>query len=150
MDDGEPTGYEIGVLLRLAHRRAADTFAAALRPMEIQGRHFGVLITLRREGQVRQRELIERLASDKSSMVRTIDDLEERGLCQRTAVAADRRANAVRLTAAGREVLRVAEDTANKVSGQLLACLRPEERDLLRELLGRFVAGDGRDPHHTA
>ena len=70
--EGKEANYEIGVLLRRAHRRAAETFNDALRPLEIQGKHFGVLLALRRMGPLSQRRLIEYLGTDKSSMVRLI------------------------------------------------------------------------------
>ena len=131
---------EIGLLLRLAHRRAAARFEASLQPLGIQGRHFGVLLALRSSGPLSQRELIEQLGSDKSSMVRTLDELEARGLCQRQPAANDRRANAVQLTDAGRRLLSEAEPAAASTTAQLLAGWTPHQRSQLRELLTRLIA----------
>src|SRR5262245_35521626 len=70
-----PYPARIGPLLLLAHRRASRGFAAALRPLGFESKHYGVLAGLR-HGPLSQRELIERTQGDKSTMVRTVDDLE--------------------------------------------------------------------------
>ncbi|HEY4021132.1 MAG TPA: MarR family transcriptional regulator [Pseudonocardiaceae bacterium] len=131
--------YEIGVLLRKAHSKAAEAFNEALRPLDIQGKHFGVLLLLHRSGPLSQRQLIDRLGSDKSAMVRFIDDLEARDLCVRRPAEHDRRAHAVALTPHGEEVFVRAERGAHAVSRELLAGFEPAEREQLVELLARFV-----------
>lgn len=131
--------YEIGVLLRKAHRRAAEAFNDVLKPLDIQGKHFGVLMLLRRLGPLSQRQLIDHLGSDKSAMVRTIDDLEVRDLCVRKPAEHDRRAHAVALTPHGEEIFAHAERKARVVGRELLAGFDPAERDQLTKLLARFI-----------
>jgi DNA-binding MarR family transcriptional regulator len=131
--------YEIGPLLRRAHRKAANAFTAALQSLDLQSKHFGVLLTLHRAGPLSQRQLIERLDSDKSSMVRLIDELEARDLCSRTKAEGDRRAYAVQLTDAGRKVFAEAERTATTVSEALLSGFAPKECQQLQDLLTRFI-----------
>src|SRR4051812_31513105 len=99
----------LGMLLRIAHVRARSAFTAALEPLGIQSNHYGVLLTLAHRGPRSQRQLIDAVNSDKSSMVRTVDDLEERGLVARRPAVGDRRAYAVELTAEGRRVCRAAD-----------------------------------------
>lgn len=140
MDDNRRPRYEIGQLLHRAHRKAATAFTDALRPLGLQSKHFPVLMALRQGGGLSQRQLIDRLDSDKSSMVRMIDDLEAGGLCVRTPDAGDRRAHSVRLTDAGREACVVAERTASTVVQELLSGFTPEEATRLCDLLTRFVA----------
>jgi DNA-binding MarR family transcriptional regulator len=132
--------YEIGVLLRRAHSKAAEAFNEVLKPLEVQGRHFGVLLLLHRHGALSQRQLIDRLGSDKSAMVRTLDDLEARELCVRRPAEHDRRAHAVELTARGRETFTRAEREARRVARALLAGFDPAERTQLTTLLTRFIA----------
>lgn len=138
--------YEIGPLLRRAHRSAANTFTDALRPLGIQGKHFGVLLALHRAGPLSQRQLIDRLDSDKSSMVRIIDELESRDLCTRTPSDSDRRAYAVQLTDAGRDLFSRAERIASDVSAALLSGLTAAERRHLQDLLARFVVTNRSGP----
>jgi DNA-binding MarR family transcriptional regulator len=138
---GEDRGdYEIGVLLRRAHRKAAEAFNDALKPLDLQGRHFGVLLLLHRHGPLSQRQLIDHLGSDKSAMVRSIDDLEALDLCVRKPAEHDRRAHAVALTPHGERVFVRAERDAREVSRALLAGFDPAERAQLTGLLARFVA----------
>jgi DNA-binding MarR family transcriptional regulator len=132
--------YSLGPLLRLAGRRASTAFVDALEPLGIEGRHFGVMLNLVRHGAVNQRKLGSLTGSDKSSIVRTVDDLEDRGLAVRRPVVGDRRAYAVELTDAGRELFARAEEVALRVNGELLAHLTPDEQDQLRHLLRRFIA----------
>lgn len=130
----------IGPLLRLAQRRAARTFSEALRPLGIEGRHYGVLLNLGRHGPLSQRRLIDLTADDKSSMVRTVDDLEARGLAVRRPSPTDRRAYAVEMTEEGRRLFAEASRIADEVGARLLDCLNEEDREQLYALLERFIA----------
>src|SRR3981081_2754345 len=118
--------YAIGFLLRQAHQRASSAFAEELEPLGISGRHFGVLHNLGRSGPLSQRELVDRVASDKASMVRTVDDLERAGLAARRS-----------------EGLAAAEQTARHVAIRLMDHLDPMKRSQLVELLTEFLQGPG-------
>ncbi|MHA6617184.1 MarR family winged helix-turn-helix transcriptional regulator [Pseudonocardia sp. DLS-67] len=131
--------YAVGQLLRRAHSRAARAFAGALAPLGIEGRHFGVLLILAGDGPQTQRDLVERVGSDRVSMMRIVDDLEARELAVRRPVPGDRRLRAVELTDRGREVFRAAEKSARRTSEGLLAHLEPAERTALTGLLVRFL-----------
>jgi DNA-binding MarR family transcriptional regulator len=133
-----PAPYAVGPLLRRAHSRAARAFNDGLAPLEIEGRHFGVLAALA-DGPRTQRDLVEDLGGDRVSMMRIVDDLEARGLAGRRAVPGDRRLRAVELTDHGCAVFRDAEKTARSTGEALLAHLDPNERSTLVALLDRFV-----------
>jgi DNA-binding MarR family transcriptional regulator len=81
---------------------AARAFAEVLEPLDLDSRLFGVMTALARLGPMTQACLIVELNSDKSTMLRTVDDLERRGLAERQPVPGDRRARTVVLTPAGR------------------------------------------------
>jgi DNA-binding MarR family transcriptional regulator len=132
---------ELGFLLRMAHRRAARAFGEALEPIAIEGRHFGVLMTLERLGPLIQSRLITELHSDKSAMVRTVDDLEAHGLVTREPVPGDRRARTVTLTDLGRQRLAAGRSLANSAGDQLFDTFTEEELRTLRDLLRRFIDG---------
>ena len=137
--------YALGQLLRRAHTRAARAFGAALAPLGIEGRHFGVLAVLADLGPQTQRDLVERVGSDRVAMMRIVDDLEARELAVRRPVPGDRRLRAVELTDRGREAFHAAEGVARKTSQALLAHLDASERTALIGLLARFLqeAGSG-------
>jgi DNA-binding MarR family transcriptional regulator len=134
--------FRIGPLLRQAHSRAARQFNAAVKPLSIEGRHYGVLLNLVAHGPLSQRRLIDLTGSDKSTMVRTVDDLEGRGLVVRRPSTTDRRAYAVELTDAGRARFAEASQIADTVGTGLLAGLSEDEQATLCDLLERFVAAD--------
>jgi DNA-binding MarR family transcriptional regulator len=139
VSDVADIGPQVGLLLRLAHQRAARSFRDALAPLGIDGRLFGVLSALGRLGPSTQARLITELDADKSAMLRTVDDLEQRGLAERRIVPGDRRARIIALTPAGQECLAAAEQTARTTSGALFAAMDPAELITLRDTLKRFV-----------
>ena len=147
MNDRHGPGLsQIGPLLRQAQRHSARTFAAALHPLGIEGRHFGVLFHLDRYGPLSQRRLMDLTGEDRSAMVRTIDDLERLGLAIRRPDPTDRRAHAVELTPAGRQLRAQAGEIAEEVAAKLLDGFTPEECDALFALLERFAATPSRVP----
>jgi DNA-binding MarR family transcriptional regulator len=123
----------------MAHAKAARAFGSALAPLALEGRHFGVLMTLARLGPVIQSRLITELHSDKSAIVRSVDDLESQGLVTRTPVPGDRRARTVTLTELGRHRLADGRDLAEQTGGRLFAGLDDAEVATLHRLLRRFL-----------
>ena len=139
VSDAAALGPQIGQLLSMAQKRAARAFAAALTPLGIDGRLFGVLSALGRVGPATQARLIAELDADKSAMLRTVDELEQRGLVQRRPVPGDRRARIIALTDGGRECLTAAEHIARQTAGELFGALGDDELTALRDTLARFV-----------
>jgi DNA-binding MarR family transcriptional regulator len=137
--DPDTVGTDIGRLLALAHKRATNTFAHALRALDLDGRLFGVMSTLARLGPMTQARLIVELHSDKSVMLRAVDDLERLGLATREPVPNDRRARVVVLTETGRQRLVAAAEIARQVSEDLFGWMSAAEQKTLRDLLERFV-----------
>ena len=76
-------------------------------------------------------------------MVGLIDDLESRGLVERRRHPADRRAYAIHLTPAAREVLATGERIADELEETMLGALSAEERATLVSTLTRLVAAAG-------
>jgi DNA-binding MarR family transcriptional regulator len=117
------------------HRR----FAERLAPLDLQPRHFGMLSHLAvNEGQSQQ-ALGSALGIHRSAVVALVDDLEHRGLAERRRDPVDRRAYALHLTAAGREVLAELERAADEDEAELLTALDPAERSQLISLLQRVA-----------
>ncbi|MEV4257835.1 MarR family transcriptional regulator [Spirillospora sp. NPDC049652] len=133
--DGPP----VGMLLRLAHLRARDAFAEALKPLGLKTYHYGALMVVHRKGPCSQRELSAALATDKSTMVRLIDDLEHMGLISRDRLPNDRRTHAISLTAKGREVTEKAHAISAVIHDELLEGFTDAERRTLQSLLVRLT-----------
>jgi DNA-binding MarR family transcriptional regulator len=136
----EPLANALGFLLSWNGQRMAGRFAAALEPLGLRPQHFGVLRLLEAEPGATQNELVGRSMIDPSTMVKVIDELEERGLAERRMDPADRRRRAVHLTPGGREAFARAMKVAAETAEEALAPLDAGERDTLRALL-RKLAG---------
>jgi DNA-binding MarR family transcriptional regulator len=112
-------------------------FHQILAPLALEPREFALLRAVgAAEGQSQQ-AIGERLQIPPSRMVAFVDALEARGLLQRRANPADRRARALHLTAAGRKLLGRAFVLASELESDLCAQLSDAEREQLLELLRR-------------
>jgi DNA-binding MarR family transcriptional regulator len=129
-------GYLLARLGAASRRR----FQEALAPEELHPRQFGAMTIIAAHPGLNQQELHKRTAIDASSMVAVIDELEAKGLAERRADPADRRARAVFLTPSGERKLERARALAAQLQGELFSELSPEERDTLLRLL-RKLAG---------
>ncbi len=133
------TPSRIGFLLNQAHRYARAAANQAMQPYGLELRHFGVLAYAAQAGPRSQRQIVQALGLDKSSMVHIVDELERQGLAERRRGTTDRRAYEVCITAAGRARLQAAGDRAAAVMEALLSVLTPQEQTHLQGLLERFV-----------
>jgi len=138
----DDSGYEIGFLLRRAHVRASAAFKAALAPLGIDARHFAVLHELVHAPHS-QRRLVDLIGSDKSAMVRLVDDLERAGLVSRQVSVQDRRVQVITLTGKGTTTLQAAQESAADVTTVLTEHMPAADRQRLTDLLREFVAGPG-------
>ncbi len=82
--------------------------------------HYGILHILKDSPPVTQKTLGDQMGIDKATMVKLLDELQERKLIQRTVVAADRRAQHVTITAKGR-----------KITAQAVILIRSVHKDFL-------------------
>jgi DNA-binding MarR family transcriptional regulator len=136
---------ETGFLLQRAHRRLRMAHNEALGPMNLGIAHLAVLGLLSARGDLSQRQLIEIMDADKSTMVHLIDELEKQGLAERRPDPDDRRAYAVHLTEAGRTRLAEAGRIVKAVEDAFLAPLTAAERRRLNQMLKRIA--DHVSPH---
>ncbi|GAA4550765.1 MarR family winged helix-turn-helix transcriptional regulator [Amycolatopsis samaneae] len=91
-------------------------------------------------GPLTMTELTEQLSTDKPYTTLVVDDLEERGLVERSVSPTDRRRKIVTITAAGLDVFATAERILNEPPAELLA-LEPGELAELDRILGKLAAG---------
>jgi DNA-binding MarR family transcriptional regulator len=137
---GHPhVSIRLGLLLRQAHRRAATTVNEALAPLDLTGKHFGVLLLIARDGVSTQRDLIRETGSDKAGMVRTVEDLENLGYLSRTRSPTDKRVSELVLTEAGQAAFEKARAVAGATGRALFDSFTQAELETLEALLARFV-----------
>ena len=95
-----------------------------------------------RDGEMPQQDLCMSMHMDPNNCVLMLNDLEGSGLVERRRDPADRRRHIVGLTDAGRSALVRAEKAMEALESEFLGALSAEERDELRSLLGRALAGE--------
>lgn len=137
-DDRGAVSIEVGLLLNQVHLLATKRLNAALRPMGLTSRHVAVMFLIR-DGVETQRDLIVRTSSDKTGMVRVVDDLERLGHLSRTPSTTDRRVSILRLTNEGEAALRTAQVHTKSVADELFQAIAPEDLDTLKTILARTL-----------
>lgn len=133
-------------LLAALGAHAQARFRELLAPLDIRPQHFGALCWIAANDGSTQQEIADLMQVRRNLMVGLVDDLEQAGLVVRGRHPADRRAYALRLTAAGESVLAAAERQADHVSAELLAPLDPAQRAALQEALLTVGAELGLSP----
>jgi DNA-binding MarR family transcriptional regulator len=125
----------LGYLFKHAQIRLAELTGAAMAPFGVNGRECAVLIAIDNPAQLSQQGVAQRLGVDRTTMVALIDDLEDKGLVQRTRDQGDRRKNLVQLTGHGRQTLRRAAKAGADAEERFLDALPREEAASFRSAL---------------
>jgi DNA-binding MarR family transcriptional regulator len=129
------TGFLISRMGMVAQKRFGERIAT----LGLSPRMWGALNVLDAEGAITQHALCTCIGMDPSSMVATIDALEQQGLVERRRHPGDRRAYALHITKDGRDVLERGRGVALEAQEELLAPLADHERSQLHELLLRLA-----------
>ena len=126
-------------LLAQAHYSLARELGAAFEPLGITPRAHAVLAAAM-TGSHTQKQLAEMVGLDKTTMVVTLDELEDAGLAKRVPAPADRRARVVEVTKAGAGKVTAADKIAMQVQADVLASLRETRGEQLLEGLCELVS----------
>ena len=113
-------------------------------PEEMLGmrlRQFVVLSYLAEHDGVAQHELADVLCVDANNLVILLNELETLGFAERQRDPADRRRHIVVMTDKGRAAFKRGEKAREHVEDEVLGALDAEERDALRQLLAKALAG---------
>ena len=122
-------------LTRRIYRRATeDVLGMKLKPY--------LLLANLRDGGLPQSELCTSMHLDPNNCVLMLNDLEAAGHVERRRDPADRRRHIVEMTQEGRKALAAADRAVESLEDDVLGALSPEEREALRGLLARAVAGE--------
>jgi DNA-binding MarR family transcriptional regulator len=136
-------GNDIGLLLAKLHAAGSVLNNRALADYGLRERSFSVL-TLACSGlEPTQRELADFLSLDPSQVVSLVDDLERRGLVERTQGKQDRRAKIITSTTEGRKMHTKARSALDVCEHEQLSALTGAEADQLRALLRKALWGAG-------
>jgi DNA-binding MarR family transcriptional regulator len=129
----------LGYLLKHATQQLTALSDAALAPLDIDSKDFGVLRVLAHREPTSQLQAAQELGIDRTSMVALLDVLEGKGIVTRRPDAADRRRNTVELTEAGVRTYDQAEAAYEEAERTFLAPVDPAAAQQLRSTLRSLV-----------
>jgi DNA-binding MarR family transcriptional regulator len=131
----------MSTLLAGLGRDATARVRRTLRPLGLGAQQFLVLKQLQALGQTSQAELADALGIDRSNLAAIAAELSDRDLVARTRDEGDRRRYVLRLSQAGKRLLRRTDGAVAAAEDDLLAPLDPEQREQLYGLLRRLADG---------
>jgi MarR family transcriptional regulator for hemolysin len=131
---------DLGWLLAQTSHGLAVEQTARLEGLGIAPRGYCVLQAAM-TGELTQGEIGESLGVDKTTMVVTLDSLEEAGLAERRPSKTDRRARVIAVTAKGRKKVAEAEQVVQKLYEDVLSELTDQQRDVLLGALNQLNCG---------
>ncbi|ALB54789.1 transcriptional regulator SlyA [Cronobacter universalis] len=85
-----------------------------------------------------QIQLAKAIGIEQPSLVRTLDQLEEKGLIARHTCASDRRAKRIKLTEKAAPIISQLEDVILKTRGEILSGITQEEHDQMLRIVARL------------
>jgi MarR family transcriptional regulator, transcriptional regulator for hemolysin len=135
----------LGWLLTQAHFNLVSEVAAGLEPLGVSNRGYHVLATAR-GGEYTQKDLAERISLDKTTMVVTVDELEQKGLAERKPSSTDRRARVIAVTKEGERTVARGQKIIDRIQSDVLESLPAKERQVFLEALGSLVKGRLAEP----
>jgi DNA-binding MarR family transcriptional regulator len=124
----------------------AEDFVHRLRPYGVGPRTYAVLMALAADDGRSQRQLSEQLGIHRNAMVSVVDGLERQGLVVRKPHPGDRRAFAVTLTEAARELLPSLDAHGRAQENAITESLTDDERAQFLRLLQKVSTGLGMSP----
>lgn len=138
MDMG-PLEHLLGYLLRRAQLAVFEDFIESFSALRLRPAQFSALVVIDRNPGRSQAEIAAALGIARPNFVAMMDELERRGLAERTRSETDRRSHALVLTDAGRRLLKRALQVVARHEARVSRRLGAAEREVLVRLLRRLV-----------
>ena len=132
------TGVHVWLVLWKAAQAVEAYAKKSIVDLEICGSDFAVLEALLHRGALPINEIGKKVLLTSGSITVAVDRLEDKGLVERRASAADRRAKIVHLTSAGKKLIARAYAEHAADMEQLASDLSPTERITLIKLLKKI------------
>ncbi|WP_420596400.1 MarR family winged helix-turn-helix transcriptional regulator [Deinococcus sp.] len=139
------TGYALHWVTNLA----GQLYGAGMAQIGLLPPHVAILQMLHDEGEMNQNALARRTRIDKAPLVGLLNSLEEQGCIERRPYPGDKRAYVIHLTAAGQAKFQQAEVVNAETTEQFFAPLKPEERQVLHDLLTRLASSHTVSTEHV-
>lgn len=130
-----PLGSDLARLVRI-WRALIDH---RLKPLELTQTHWVTLHNIHQlPPEQSQIQLAKAIGIEQPSLVRTLDQLEEKGLISRQTCANDRRAKRIKLTERATPIITDMENVINATRGEILSGISTDELNLLINLISRL------------
>jgi len=133
-------GEMLGYRLRRAQLTFFNNFSTACADLGVSPGLFGVLAIAKENPGLTQTAVAQALGNDRSAMVAAVDRLEKLNLIERRPSKRDRRSYALYLTDHGQAFYKELVDRVGAHEDKLCERLKPGEKEVLLEILGRFVS----------
>src|ERR1700741_99627 len=115
-------------LLKRAAQYAAYIYQGEVGKAGLTQRQFTVLMAVDQNEGVSQPALVKMTGIDRSTLADLVARLLAQGYLQRRRTKDDGRTNSIRITTAGKKVLKAAQPGADEVDKQILAIIAPSDR----------------------
>ncbi len=129
----------VGYTLRRAQMAVFEDFIHRFSVLDLKPAQYSVLLVIGDNPGRKQSEIAAVLGIQRPNFVAMLDELERRGLAERTRSATDRRSHAVVLTTAGRSLLDRAAAMQRRQEEDLAVVLGPGGRETLVDLLKKLA-----------
>ena len=128
-----------GHLIRRLSQISMALFIEEAGSLGVTARQFAALNMIREQPDIDQVRLSQMIAMDKTTIVKVIDRLVEKGLITRTRSPTDRRANVLNITPQGQKILKEIEPLLDRSDRRILAPLGQADQRKFMELLSQLV-----------
>jgi MarR family transcriptional regulator, lower aerobic nicotinate degradation pathway regulator len=132
--------HSLTYLLQKVGKKALAALDAELADLELNSRQYLFLVLTASGDSISQYALAKKLDVDPTILVKLIDQLEERGLVERSRSEEDRRRHELTLTKAGKQLLQQARTRELRAEREVTTAIG-DQREELRELLLRAALG---------
>lgn len=129
-----------GALVAHATRLLTQALTLALQPLNLAPAQFKLLVLLWQEDGLTQRDLVQRLDIEQSTVGNTLNRMERDGLIERHPHPLDGRAQIIQLTPRGHRLKKPAMEATWHISKNAMAGFSPAEKQKFFELMNKFVA----------
>ena len=134
----------IGYNMKRAYMPIQEDMAATLEPLGLRLGTFSALAVVMGSPGISQTQLGQVLDIKRSGVVVVVDDLEQAGAVERKPVLTDRRAHALHVTPAGKQLWTRAEAAVQAHEAALFGDLDLQEQRMLQDLLVRVARSASR------
>ena len=128
-----------GHLIRRLQQIAIGIFMEETKAFDITPPQYATLLAIKKRPGIAKTQLADTVALDRSTIGELVLRLESRGLLNRSSTTEDRRIKKLKITAAGRKLLREVETAVIRAQDRILAPLSAQEAEKFKEMLSKLV-----------